>query len=151
MRLQVGTGGCAVGFFGWDFDGERVGEAEADESFGGDLDLLSACDGVGSGSDTAAGRGSDGCTFAAAEDAAEDGSDGCSAAYFFSGVLAAAVALDAVGVGGDGEPLAPAIDAGEFDGEERAAFIVSCFLHGYDAAVEHALRDWELREPLRAR
>jgi uncharacterized protein YbjT (DUF2867 family) len=35
------------------------------------------------------------------------------------------------------------------DGEARARLGVR--LHGLDAAVEHALREWELREPLRAR
>ncbi len=104
------------------------------EGFGGDLDLLAAGDGVGSGTDAAAGSGSDGCAFAAADDAAEDGSDGCSAADFGCCVRAATLALDAVGIGGDGERFAVAIDAGEFDGEEGAAFVVGGLLDGGDAA-----------------
>jgi hypothetical protein len=35
------------------------------------------------------------------------------------------------------------------DGPARAAFAVP--LHGFDAAVEHALREWEESEPLVAR
>jgi hypothetical protein len=35
------------------------------------------------------------------------------------------------------------------DAPARAAFAVP--LHGFDAAVEHALRDWEALEPLRGR
>ncbi len=85
---------------------EGVGEVEADEGLGGDLDLLAASDGVGSCSDATTGCGSDGCALASAEDATEDCADGCSAANFFGGVFAAAVAFDAVGVGGDGELFA---------------------------------------------
>ena len=91
--------GCV---FGGGADGDGVGEREADDGLGGDLDLLAAGDGVGSGADSSAGCCSDGCAFAAAEDASEDGAYGCSAAYFFGGVLAAAFALFGVGFGGDG-------------------------------------------------
>ena len=134
MRLQGRACGGAVGFFGRHAKRKRVGEVEADESFGGNLNLLSAGDGVGAGSDTAAGSGSDGCAFASAEDAAKDGSDGCASSDFFSGVLAAALALDAVGFGVDGEFIAVAIDAGEFDGEQGVPFVVGGLLHGDDAA-----------------
>ena len=88
-----GCGRAVCGVFGGDADGDGVGEVEADEGLGGDLDLLAAGDGVGSGTDSSAGCCSDGCAFAAAEDAAEDGTYGCSAADFFGGVLAAAFAL----------------------------------------------------------
>src|ERR1700722_3457919 len=134
MRLQLRSAGCAVSLFGWNFERERVGEVEADEGFGLDLDLLAASDGVGSGADTAAGSGSDGCAFAASEDAAEDGSDGSAASDFFGGVCAAALALDAVGIGGDGEFFSTTVDAGEFDGEQRVALVVRGLLNGDDAA-----------------
>ena len=35
--------------------------------------------------------------------------------------------------------------------EDRAAELLQVRLHSFDAAVEHALREWELREPLAAR
>ena len=118
---------------GGNFEDKGVGEVEADEAFGGNLDLLAASDGVGSGSDTTAGSGSDGCAFASAEDAAEDGSDSCSAANFLGCVGAAAFALDAVGIGVDGETLAATVDAGEFDGEQRAALVVGRLLYSHNA------------------
>src|ERR1700749_1718170 len=119
MLLQRWVDGWVLGLAaGWNSEREGVGEVEADEGFGGNLNLLTAGDGVGTGSDTAAGSGSDGCAFASAEDAAEDGSDGCAAANFFGGVRATALALDAVGIGVDGELIAAAIDTGELDGEQ---------------------------------
>src|SRR5882757_3755058 len=135
MLLQ-GRVGCRVFGLavGWNAEREGVGEVEADEGFGGNLNLLAAGDGVGSGSYTAACSGSDGCAFASAEDAAEDGADGCSATYFFGGVFAAALALDAIGLGVYSDLFTAAIDAGEFDGEQRAAFVVGGLLHGDDAA-----------------
>jgi hypothetical protein len=141
MLLQGWIGGWAVGFaVGWNSESKGVGQVEADEGFGGDLDLFASGDGVGSGTDATAGRGSDGCAFASAEDAAENGSDGCSAADLLGGIGSAALALDAVGVGVDGEFFAAAIDAGEFDGEERTA--CACSLLGGDAAGDGgALRD----------
>jgi hypothetical protein len=135
MRLQSRIGRGVLGLaVGWNFEGEGVGEVEADERFGGNLNLLTACDGVGSGSETAAGSGSDGCAFASAEDASEDGADGCSATDFFGGVFAATLALDAVWVGVDGEFFTAAIDAGELDGEKGTALVVGGLLHGNDAA-----------------
>lgn len=48
-------------------------------------------------------------------------------------------------------PLMESLD-GDLLGDDAAAReLLDVRLHGYDAAVEHALRDWELREPLRAR
>ncbi len=85
-----GCGRTDSGVFGGGADGDGVSEFEADEGLGGDLDLLAAGDGVGSGADSSAGCCSDGCAFASAEDASEDGAYGCSSAYFFGGVLAAA-------------------------------------------------------------
>lgn len=51
------------------------------------------------------------------------------------------------GVAGEGE------GEGEGGGEpsKRAAELLGVQLHGYDAAVEHALREWEAVEPLAAR
>ncbi len=40
---------------------------------------------------------------------------------------------------------------GEGDSSKRAAELLGVELHGYDAAVEHALREWEAMEPLAAR
>ena len=49
----------------------------------------------------------------------------------FSAVFcAAALALDAVGLGGDGEAFSVAANAGEFDGEQGAAFVVGGLLDG---------------------
>src|SRR6202042_2250282 len=133
MLLEVRTASCAVGLFGWNFESECVGEVEANQSFGLDLDLLTAGDGVGSGTDTAAGSGSNGCALASAENTSEDCSDSCAAADFFSGVGAATLALDAVRVSVDGDFFAAAIDAGEFDGEKGATFVVGGLLYGDDA------------------
>ena len=35
--------------------------------------------------------------------------------------------------------------------DDDAAELLGVRLHSFDAAVEHALREWELREPLAAR
>jgi len=135
MLLQGRIGGWALGFAVCrNSEREGVGEVETDEGFGGDLNLLSAGDGVGSGSGTAAGSGSDGCAFASADDAAEDGADGCSATDLGGCIGAAALALDAIGLGVDGDFFAVTIDAGEFDGEQGAAFVVGGLLNGNDAA-----------------
>ena len=107
---------------------------EADESFGGDLDLLSAGDGVDAGSCAAPGSGSDGRTFASSDDAAKDSSDGCSATDLFRCVGTAALAFDAVEFGGNGDFFAVAADAGEFDAKQGTAFVVSGLLNGGDAA-----------------
>src|SRR5258708_1307760 len=116
MLLQGWVGGWVVGLaVGWNSEREGVGQVEADEGFGGDLDLFASGDGVGSGTDAAAGSGSDGCAFASAEDAAEDGANGCSAADFLGGVGATALAFDAVGFGVDGDFFTAAIDGREFD------------------------------------
>ena len=74
---------------------------KTDEAFGRDLNLLAAGDGVGAGTDTAAGSCADGCSLATAEDATEDSADGRSAADLFGCVFAAAFAFDAVRFGGD--------------------------------------------------
>lgn len=48
-------------------------------------------------------------------------------------------------------PLMQSLD-GDLLADDRAArALLGVRLHGYDAAVERALREWELREPLRAR
>ena len=100
--LKVRFGGWTFAVSGGDANRERVGELKADKGFGGDLNLLAASDGVGSGADSTAGSGSDGCSLAAAQDAAEDCPNGCAAANLLCGVFAAALTLDAVGVSGDG-------------------------------------------------
>jgi len=71
---------------------------------------------------------------------------------FGLGVITSAIAARVSGT--PRELLAPLM--GSLDGDlladdepARSAFGVS--LHGFDAAVEHALREWEAREPLRAR
>src|SRR5215469_2695561 len=135
MLLQGRSGRGVFGFAAsWNSQREGICQVEADEGLGLDLDLFAARDGVGTGSDGAAGSGSDGCAFASADDSAEDGADRCSAADFFCGVLAASLALDAVGIGVDGDGSAVAIDAGQFDSEQRTAFVVGGFLNGDDAA-----------------
>lgn len=140
--MEVRVSGSAFGVFGRDSERQSVGETEANEAFGWDLHLLAACDGVCTGSDAAACSGSDGGSFATAEDASKDSADGCTTANFFGGVFAAALAFYAVGVSGDREFFAATVDAGEFDGEERVAFVVSRFLNGRDAACDRrALTD----------
>jgi len=121
--------GIGVGFFVSPLVGtlrEMVfGEVEADERFGGDLNLLAAGDGVGSGSGTAAGSGLRWLRLCHRPMmAAEDGADGCSATDLRGGVGAAALALDAIGFGVDGDLFAVTIDAGEFHGEQGTAFVV---------------------------
>ena len=138
MLLEVRTAGCAVGLIGWNFERQRIGEVEADESFGLDLDLLTAGDGVGSGTDTAPGSGSDGCALASAENSSEDCSNSCAATDLFSGVGAATLALNAIRVGVDGDFFAAPIDAGEFDGEKGAAFVVGGLLYGDDATRDRS-------------
>ena len=60
MLLQRWIGRWVVGLAaGWNFEGESVGEVEAYEGLGFDLDLFAACDGVDSGSGSAAGSGSE--------------------------------------------------------------------------------------------
>ncbi len=113
---------------------DGVGEAEANYCFGGDLDLLASGDPVGSSAYSSAGCGADGCTFASAEDAAEDGSYGCSAADFFCGVLAASFAFFGEGIGGDLDAISVAIDGGEGEGKQGAAFEVGGILGFIDVA-----------------
>jgi uncharacterized protein YbjT (DUF2867 family) len=48
-------------------------------------------------------------------------------------------------------PLMDGLDGDLLADDRLAREQLGVRLHGYDAAVEHALRDWELREPLRAR
>ncbi|HWH10938.1 MAG TPA: NAD-dependent epimerase/dehydratase family protein [Solirubrobacteraceae bacterium] len=48
-------------------------------------------------------------------------------------------------------PLMESLDGDLLADDAAARDLLGVRLHGYDAAVEHALRDWELREPLRAR
>ena len=117
-----------------DADGQGVGELEVDEALGGDLNLFTAGDGVGSGAEAAAGCSADGCAFTATDEAAKDGAYGCSATNFGCRVSAAAFALNAVGVGGDGEGVAVTIDADELNGEQGVAFVVGGLLYGGDSA-----------------
>ncbi|HEY5197627.1 MAG TPA: NAD(P)H-binding protein [Solirubrobacteraceae bacterium] len=48
-------------------------------------------------------------------------------------------------------PLMESLDGDLLADDAAARDLLGVRLHGYDAAVEHAMRDWELREPLRAR
>jgi len=48
-------------------------------------------------------------------------------------------------------PLMDSLDGDLLADDAAARELLGVRLHSYDAAVEHALRDWELREPLRAR
>ncbi|HEX3873496.1 MAG TPA: NAD-dependent epimerase/dehydratase family protein [Solirubrobacteraceae bacterium] len=48
-------------------------------------------------------------------------------------------------------PLMESLDGDLLADDAAARGLLGVRLHGYDAAVEHALRRWELREPLRAR
>jgi uncharacterized protein YbjT (DUF2867 family) len=48
-------------------------------------------------------------------------------------------------------PLMDSLDGDLLADDATARKLLGVRLHGYDAAVEHALREWELREPLRAR
>jgi uncharacterized protein YbjT (DUF2867 family) len=48
-------------------------------------------------------------------------------------------------------PLMESLDCDLLLGDDRAAQLLNVHLHSFDAAVEHALREWEAVEPLRAR
>jgi uncharacterized protein YbjT (DUF2867 family) len=48
-------------------------------------------------------------------------------------------------------PLMASLDGDLLADDREARATLHVRLHGYDAAVEHALGEWELREPLRAR
>jgi len=48
-------------------------------------------------------------------------------------------------------PLMESLDGDLLADDAVARELLGVRLHGYDAAVEHALREWELRAPLRAR
>lgn len=48
-------------------------------------------------------------------------------------------------------PLMAGLDADLLPRDDRAARLLGVRLHGLDAAIEHALREWEEREPLAAR
>ncbi len=48
-------------------------------------------------------------------------------------------------------PLMDSLDGDLLADDAAARQLLGVRLHGFDAAVEHALREWELREPLRAR
>jgi uncharacterized protein YbjT (DUF2867 family) len=48
-------------------------------------------------------------------------------------------------------PLMDSLDGDLLADDAEARTRLAVRLHGFDAAVEHAMREWELREPLRAR
>jgi uncharacterized protein YbjT (DUF2867 family) len=48
-------------------------------------------------------------------------------------------------------PLMESLGSDLLPAEDRAAELLGVHLHSFDAAVEHALREWEAVEPLRAR
>jgi uncharacterized protein YbjT (DUF2867 family) len=48
-------------------------------------------------------------------------------------------------------PLMDSLDGDLLADDAQARAKLGVRLHGFDAAVEHAMREWELREPLRAR
>jgi hypothetical protein len=48
-------------------------------------------------------------------------------------------------------PLMDSLDGDLLADDAEARARLGVRLHGFDAAVEHAMREWELREPLRAR
>jgi uncharacterized protein YbjT (DUF2867 family) len=48
-------------------------------------------------------------------------------------------------------PLMESLDCDLLLDDDRAAQLLNVHLHSFDAAVEHALREWEAVEPLRAR
>src|ERR1019366_391748 len=99
-----------------------------------DLNLLAAGNGVRPRADPAAGCRADRGTLASAYDGAEDGTHCRTAANFFGGVLAAALALPGVGLGCTGNVLAFVVDRGQRDGEQRAALVVLGILRGVDMA-----------------
>jgi hypothetical protein len=49
------------------------------------------------------------------------------------------------------EPLMQGLGSDLLPRDDDAAALLGVRLHGFDAAVEHALREWEAVEPLRAR
>jgi hypothetical protein len=115
-------------------DDDGIGEFEADDTLGRNLNLLAARDGVGACADSASGCCSDGSTFAAAKDSAEDGAYSCSAADLLCGVLAAAFTLFGVRLSGNLDAVAMAIDRREREGEQGATFVVRCIFCLVDAA-----------------
>jgi hypothetical protein len=48
-------------------------------------------------------------------------------------------------------PLMAGLDGDLLPRDDRAARLLGVRLHGLDAAIEHALGEWEAREPLAAR
>ena len=48
-------------------------------------------------------------------------------------------------------PLMESLDADLIPADDRAAALLGVRLHSLDAAIEHALADWEREEPLAAR
>jgi uncharacterized protein YbjT (DUF2867 family) len=62
--------------------------------------------------------------------------------------IAAAIAGEDPGFIG---PLMESLSADLLPRDDRAAALLGVRLHGFDHAVERALRDWESSEPLRAR
>jgi uncharacterized protein YbjT (DUF2867 family) len=63
-------------------------------------------------------------------------------------VVAARIAGEELALAG---PLMESLTTDLLADDRDARALLGVRLHGYDAAVERALRDWELREPLRAR
>lgn len=113
-----------------------VGCSEADQGLRGNLDLLSAGDGVGASPETTSGGGPNGGALATAEDAAKDGADSGSTTDLGGCVLAATVAFLAEGFARDGDGLTPTGDGGELDREERVALEVGGLLDGADPAAD---------------
>jgi uncharacterized protein YbjT (DUF2867 family) len=66
----------------------------------------------------------------------------------WTSALAARIAGEDLGLV---RPLMESLDGDLLADDALARQLLGVRLHGFDAAVEHALRDWELREPLRAR
>ncbi len=111
-------------------------QGEIDERFGGNLHLLAAGGGVDAGAGSGAGGCTDGSAFAAAGKGANDGAEDGSAGGLFGGVLAAARTALGPGVGDDGEVTVAQVDAGEFEGEKRAAGKMCGILRVGDASED---------------
>ena len=143
-RLQVWIGSCAFDVFCRNRERQRVGQAETDKTFRRNLNLLPTRDGIGSSSYAAAGCGADCCSLASTKNAAKDSAHSSSTADFFSCVFAAAFTLHAVGLSADCKFFATAVDAGEFNGEQGVAFVMSGFLNSGDSAGDECpLTDYD--------
>jgi hypothetical protein len=97
--------------------GNRGRQLKADHAFRWNRDLLATRDCVRSGTDASTGGGSNGRSFASAEDAPENGSDRCSPAGLFGCVHTSALAFERVRIRRDRQPLPPPRYAVERDGK----------------------------------